>query len=204
MDIAIIANGSSLHDPIFREKILSCKKKFAIDGGIHHLDEIGIIPDLWIGDFDSTDSGIEKKYHHIPKKAFAKDKHLSDTELAILEALTHNPERIFLFAGIGDRIDHSLANLLLLGKYSSTLYLIREHEAAFAFSKNMLLPSFPGQRISFLPIFGPVKVSSSEGLRWSLNGTLSYESVSLSNESVSHVIEVKLSKGMLLCIAAKE
>ena len=204
MDIAIITNGSHFNDPIFSEKILGCKKKIAIDQGIYLLDELGVIPDLWIVNFNSTDLLIDKKYDHIPKKVFSKDTHLSNTEFAIIEALNHKPDKVFLFSAIGGRIDQPIRDLLLLGKYSSTLYLITEHEVAFAFSKNMLLPSFPQQKVSFLPIFGPVKVSSSEGLLYSLETKLSYESASLLNESIAHRIEVKISKGMLLCIAARE
>ncbi len=202
MDIAIIANGYSNDDSFVREKILSCEKKFAIDGGILHLDALGIIPDLWIGDFDSTPAHLEKKYHHLPKKAFSKDKIASDTELAVIEALEYQPERIFLFAGLGDRIDHSIANLFLLGKYAPTLYLVTEEETAFAFSKNMLLPSYPGQRLSFLPLFGLAKVSQCSGLRWSIEKMeLSHTSLSLSNESIAAWVEIKLSKGILLCVA---
>ena len=200
MDIAIIANGFLPEHPHLREEILACRKKIAVDGGMHHLDKMGIIPDLWIGDFDSASADLEQKYHHIPRKIFSVDKDLSDTELAIQEALHFTPTRIFLFAGLGSRLDHSLSNLLLLGKYTDILYLVSESEISFAFTKNLLLSSTPGQRFSFLPLFGPVKVTKSEGLRWPLSKmTLSYHQISLSNEAISPRIEVKLSKGILLC-----
>ncbi len=85
----------------------------AADSGADHLDAVGRVPDVVVGDLDSItpttlhrlrDAGVEIREHPV-----AKDQ--SDLELALQIALEVKPERIVVLAGGGGRPDHHLANL---------------------------------------------------------------------------------------------
>ena len=75
--------------------------------------EKGIALDLIIGDFDSV-SEEEKstlKNSAIPLVEYAKEKDLTDAELALHEALKKDPKTVFIHTSSGPRIDHLYANL---------------------------------------------------------------------------------------------
>lgn len=205
MDIAIIANGYSPESEKCKNILHQCSIVIAADGGIKALDQMGIIPKLWVGDFDSTSDELQHKYAHIEKKAYPRDKDLTDTEIAIEAALSYSPTRIILFAGVGDRQDHSLRNLLLLRKYIHLLYILTDNETLFAIDKELFLPITPGQTLSFIPIYGPVRVKRSSGLKWPLDGmVLDDRLVSLSNRATLHKVELKIGRNPLLCSIMEE
>src|SRR4051812_26212139 len=89
----------------------------AADGGSTLAKRLGLTPDLIIGDLDSADpalvaqweaTGVEvQRYQHTEKLE-------TDTELAVLEALRWQPGRIYLLGAMGGRLDHEIANILLL------------------------------------------------------------------------------------------
>ncbi|MBM3201210.1 MAG: hypothetical protein FJZ56_02240 [Chlamydiae bacterium] len=199
MDVAIITN----HFPtdLLREEILQCQKRVVVDGAITYLDNLGIIPDLWVTDFDEIEEEYKIKYAHIRTKNIHKTSPIQDTEVAIEEALSFKPERIFLFTNLESAIDSFLALLLLAGKYPDTLYIVTPKQTAFAFSKHLLLSISDGQKIHFMAPFGPVKIQSCQGIDLCKKQSLfTYEDLIISATALAHVIEMEISKGKLLCI----
>lgn len=83
----------------------------AADRGFVHLRSIGIEPDCIIGDFDSLLPG-----EVIPPDAIVHPAEKDDTDaaLALRHALSLGFTRIIMAGGIGERIDHTLANLQLM------------------------------------------------------------------------------------------
>ena len=89
----------------------------AADGGAMLADRLGLVPDLLIGDADSADPAllarllqqgvIFRRYEHTTKAE-------TDTELAVLAALEWQPEKVYVIGATGGRLDHTLANVLLL------------------------------------------------------------------------------------------
>lgn len=86
----------------------------AVDGGYAHLEKIGVIPDLVIGDFDSL--GCVPKHPRVAR--FPVDKDKSDMELAFDRACVRNHDEIFVYGALAKRLDHTLANLQLFAKFS--------------------------------------------------------------------------------------
>ncbi|MFW6319470.1 MAG: thiamine diphosphokinase, partial [Bacillota bacterium] len=87
-----------------------------VDKGAYHALSSGLTLDYVIGDFDSIE---QDELEYIKRHAKTIDKHPvkkdeTDSFLAIREALKLNPEKIIVYGGIGNRLDHTYANIQLL------------------------------------------------------------------------------------------
>ena len=118
----------------------------AADGGLAFLSEHGVTPHLIVGDFDSyggpLPEGVEVIRHPVMKDQ-------TDMELAVWEALRRGAERIFLYGGLGGRLDHTLANiqlLILLARRGVEGYLMGKTETLTALSRRAarFAPDFSG------------------------------------------------------------
>ncbi len=83
----------------------------AADGGARHLFRMGITPDLFVGDFDSTDSAGNAPV--VLRHPTEKDD--TDMALAVREGQARGYREFRLYGALGGaRFDHSVANLQLL------------------------------------------------------------------------------------------
>ncbi|ULQ58938.1 thiamine diphosphokinase [Brucepastera parasyntrophica] len=90
-------------------------KSFIIcaDGGLRHCKKLKVHPDLLIGDFDSSEiTELPKNTEHI---ILSPDKNYTDTAYAAEEARNRGYTDIFFAGMTGGRLDHTLANLQILG-----------------------------------------------------------------------------------------
>ena len=80
------------------------------DSGLRHLEALGAVPDLIVGDFDSHENpGLPAETIVLPR-----EKDDTDTVYAVKEAVRRG-FRDFLLAGVtGGRLDHTLGNLSIL------------------------------------------------------------------------------------------
>lgn len=83
------------------------------DRGAYHLLDNGIVPDVVVGDFDSVTEQeweqLSRTVHQIDK--FQAEKDETDTDLALLKALTFEPNEIIITGVTGGRLDHYEAAL---------------------------------------------------------------------------------------------
>lgn len=89
----------------------------AADGGARHAAALGLAIDRWVGDGDSLgEAAIEAlAAAGVPIERSRPDKDESDTELAVVAALTLGATRLTILGALGGpRLDHALANLGLL------------------------------------------------------------------------------------------
>ncbi|MBQ9938402.1 MAG: thiamine diphosphokinase [Oscillospiraceae bacterium] len=82
----------------------------AADGGLKYLAEAGVTPDLVVGDFDSL--GYKPNHPNIICHPPEKDD--TDTMLAVKEGFARGFDTFLLYAGLGGRLDHTVANLQTL------------------------------------------------------------------------------------------
>ena len=83
----------------------------AADRGYKLAEELGIIPDVFVGDFDSFDGDIPESveiHRSIPEKDD------TDTMLAVKLAIEKGCTNILLLGGMGGRFDHTFANIQTL------------------------------------------------------------------------------------------
>jgi thiamine pyrophosphokinase len=88
----------------------------AADGGAIHLKEISVNPDLIIGDLDSIDVASKKFFtaRDIHVQTYPRKKDMTDTELCLEYAVSQGADEVVLMGCTGHRLDHTLANVLML------------------------------------------------------------------------------------------
>lgn len=82
----------------------------AADGGYSALDELGVIPNFAVGDFDSL--GFVPRDTEVLRHPVMKDD--TDMMLAVKLGLDREYRDFRLYGGIGGRLDHTLANIQAL------------------------------------------------------------------------------------------
>ena len=85
----------------------------AADGGIRHARYLGLRPELWVGDFDSSPEALRSAWREIERLPYPAAKNLTDGELAVEEALRRGASRIVMAGALGgERSDHALLHLI--------------------------------------------------------------------------------------------
>ena len=198
--VAIICTAPTSSPTFVKEKIKEYPVLIAADGGANHCYEMGLRPDLIIGDFDSIASHVLEAFSDIPQKRFPRDKDKTDLELAI-EAIYHPQiEKITVFGALGGRTDHTVGNLILLSRYPGKLFFEDENETLVVIQQYVELAAKIGQVISLIPLNGSAKGIDTKGLKWSLkNGTLDKHFIGMCNEATSNQVVISVKEGDLLC-----
>ena len=111
--ICYIFGASEITDyEYYREKINKDSYIICADGGIRHLEKLGISPDVIIGDFDSSNEPESDN-----KVVYPSEKDDTDLGLAIAYAQEKGFKKCVAIGCLGGRLDHTIASIHLL-KYA--------------------------------------------------------------------------------------
>jgi thiamine pyrophosphokinase len=183
-----------------KEKITSFPILVAVDGGANHCLQMDLKPDLLIGDFDSIGSNAQETFQSTPRISYSPEKNETDLELALKLLFHPQIERIAVFGALGGRTDHTLGNLTLLARYPGKVFLESDSETLFVISGKAKIPTHPGQMISLIPLHGPARGVSTEGLKWPLQqSTLDRNFIGISNVATDLKVSIAVKEGDLLC-----
>jgi thiamine pyrophosphokinase len=189
----------------------------AADGGAAYAVSLGRGPvDLWVGDGDSlSPSALDVlRRAGVPIELSAADKDESDTELAVLAAIDRGASRLTVLGAFGGpRLDHALANVVLLGHPrlidrsvtllapAARIRLIRASGPGGG-PASLSLSGRPGDLVSLLPFAGPAGGVTTIGLRYALiDEALEVGPArGLSNVRLESTASVSLKVGSLLVI----
>ena len=141
----------------------------AADGGALYLAELGITPDLIIGDGDSLDKDI---FPRTSRKIYPKEKDFTDGEAAFRYLFEESFGDIAVFAAFGGEIDHFFANILLplaWGEKAERFIYFGENSVAKYCSGFTMIEGKPGEKLSIIPVSGGVKGISLSGMTYPLN-----------------------------------
>lgn len=210
--LVVVALGGPTPDtPLLRARIAGAALFIAADSGARRLAALGLRPDLLTGDFDSLTAaqreaaeraGAEVVPHPEPQQT-------TDGAVALRLAVQRGAESIVVLgAHGGERMDHSLGNLLALfdpALGSLPVTAVDGHSEATALRADgrasVTFEGRAGDYVSLLPVSDAVRVST-QGLRWPLaDASLSRgASRALSNELAGASGGYTLSQGAALAV----
>lgn len=179
------------------------------DGGMKHALELGITPDVLLGDLDSLPIDFDLVGFPGEVLTFPQDKNETDLELALQKAQTlckpNEPNSVVIIGALGGRLDHSLGNLALLYQYQqhfSSISFNDGSEEVFLCQSLIEIHGSIGETISLIPWQGDVHGISTKGLRWELDNETLYHTHTrgISNEFICPCARVSIQKGVLLIV----
>lgn len=208
----IILTGGALDLSFARSYINRWKpdKIIVADRGLSYAHEMGIKPDVILGDFDSCDEKVYGSYSKEDKKIFPCEKDDTDTSLAVSEAIGLGACEIAILGATGTRLDHVLGNVgqvvegfrqgvkvSIIDPYNRITMVDKEQDIT---KKEVY-----GDYISLIPV-GEVTGVTLQGFKYPLtNHTLVFhQSLGISNELLEEVGHISYENGYLIMIESKD
>jgi len=183
----------------------------AADGGLLKAKAAGIRPDVVVGDFDSVPAGAvesaEADGMQVLRYPTSKDE--SDTELAVREAISRGATDVEIAGALGgQRIDHTLANLLLLASpdLDASLAIVDGPVTVRVIgqrgAERLEIDGGPGDLVSLLPLSEQVVGVTTGGLAYPLSAATLRQgpTLGLSNELVGTRARVAVERGRLAIV----
>jgi thiamine pyrophosphokinase len=212
---AVLVAGGTLHDGDARH-LAEADLVIAVDAGACWLEEVGTTPDLLVGDLDSVDAALVARLERggvaVERHPAAKDE--SDAELALQRAVEAGADAVVLLGALaGERLDHELANLLLIADpaWRGVLRDLRIVRGATTVrplhgGDRLELEGAPGTLVTLLPVGGDAQGVTTSGLAYPLaDEELRFgRSRGLSNVVDAAEASVWLAGGTLLVIETAE
>jgi len=181
------------------------------DGGTRHALSLGVKPHLIIGDMDSIDKEVLKRFQDdgVEIELFPRDKNETDLELAIQKAIEMNPDEIVIVAALGGRMDQTLANIALLASapHPSPVTRIDDGvEEIFFVQDQAQVKGRSGDIVSLIPWGEPVHGVQTQNLKWQLNNETLHpdKTRGVSNEMTSDTASIKIESGLLLIVHRRQ
>ena len=202
---AFVFGGADIKDYSFCQKYIENSFIVCCDAGMKHAKELGITPNVIVGDFDSVDENTLKYYKskNIKIKQYPCKKDETDMELGLEEAINAGCDEIIITAGIGSRMDHTLANLQLLFNLLEKgikAKIVNENNEVWLINKKTVIEGKAGDIVSLVPMTQEVTGVTTYNLEYPLNdATLFFGSrlLAVSNVMLSDRAEVEIKSGYL-------
>jgi len=108
----ILLGGDILVTPRLRA-LIEPHQVIAADSGMRHAKPLELVPQLWVGDFDSSDATLQRSYDFVKRITYPVEKALTDGEIAIQAALDKGADRLILCGAFGGRSDQVLGHMTM-------------------------------------------------------------------------------------------
>ncbi|WP_190233734.1 thiamine diphosphokinase [Rhizobium sp. R339] len=152
--------------------VVAGSRFIAADGGMRHAAALGVTPELWVGDFDSTPPDLDDAFPHVPKQPYPTAKAATDGEIAVSEAIARGARRLVLVGALGgERSDHALQHLLSavsLAEEGFDVLLTSGREEAVPLLAGTIELDLPKGSLFSVPGFSELKGLSIENARYPL------------------------------------
>lgn len=211
MKALLILNGEKVNSTT----ILKLKDEsdfiLSADGGTDYCVELGIIPDLVIGDLDSispkTLDILKKK--EVPINVFPIKKDKTDSQLSIEYLMDKGAEEITIIGAIGSRIDHTLANILLLKTIKDKGIkgkIVHNNNIIYIIDDELILDKKNGYFVSIIPIESKGVLVSLKGFEYNLSKVkIDFAStLGVSNFVIDEKGYIKVHEGECLVVVSKD
>lgn len=201
---AILLGGDLTVTPRLKSQIRGARV-IAADSGMMHAAALHIIPELWVGDFDSAGSELTVQYRDVPRETFPAEKDATDGSIAVAEAMRRGATGIVLLGGLGGQTDHTaglLGQSIEIARQGIACLLTSGIEEAWPLiGGRMSIDLPPDTRLSIIP-FTDLHGLDLAGVKWPLAGrdVPVGSTLTLSNVALGPV-EIALKTGHGIAIA---
>lgn len=204
MKAVILGNGDILDYAGIRQKIGDYDLLICADGGLRHAQNLGLVPDILLGDMDSVKSVPDG----MQTKVFPVRKDETDGEIAVQYALSEGAEEIVMVGFSGCRLDHTLTNIYFLKMIAdagkSGVFLDDKNEI-YCLTKKVTLTGRAGDLVSIVPICDMAGVTT-DGLEYPLQGEAMYfgKSRGVSNVMTGDMCTITTESGFGLVMKSRD
>ncbi len=143
----------------------------AADSGMMHAAALGLVPELWVGDFDSSGSELTVQYREVPRETFPAEKDATDGAIAVAEAMRRGATEIVLLGGLGGQTDHAaglLGQSIEIARKGLACLLTSGTEEAWPLIPGRMAVELPANtRFSIIP-FDDLEGLDLTGVKWPL------------------------------------
>lgn len=204
--VVVLAGGDPVA-PGLRDMLPRDATVIAADSGLHQADLLGLKVDVVVGDLDSVDAEAlalaVARGATVERHPAAKDE--TDLELALRAASRLGATRVVVVGGAGGRLDHFVANSLLV---ASPQFAHLDVEALIGAARvkpihaSAELEGSPGDLVTLLAVGGPALGVRTTGLVYPLDGEDLFPGSTrgVSNELCASSATVSLLQGTLLAV----
>ncbi|HEV2506418.1 MAG TPA: thiamine diphosphokinase [Mesorhizobium sp.] len=202
----LLLGGEVIQTPRLEAQVAGTRV-IAADSGIRHADLLGLMPELWVGDFDSAPTDLPLHLSKVPQERFPAEKDSTDGELAVSIALDLGATKLNLVGAFGGaRADHAFLHLALalsLAEQGTDVLLTCGAQEG--------IPVLPGQTATFdyaegtlFSVLGFSKLTglTIRGAKWPLNAVdMPFGSSLTISNAVHGKLEIALGSGRALLLA---
>ena len=207
MKAIIIANGQIHDSDLYRSLVAPTDLVICANGGASNALALGLQPQVVIGDLDSLDSDLQARLESEGCQFIAHpaSKDETDLELALYYTIEHEVEEIMILGALGNRLDHALANVMLLALpelRSVKAKIISGRQEVFLIKDEALIEGQVGDTLSLLPLTEEVTGIYTEGLEYPLENDTLYlgPALGVSNVLTAPQARVRVGQGLLLAV----
>lgn len=210
MSVFTILLGGELTATARLARQVAGTRVIAADSGIRHARMLGLMPELWAGDFDSADAAERVLHADVPVEAYPAEKDMTDGEIAIAAARARGATGLVLAGAFGGaRADHAFLHL------TAAMRLAEEGFSVLLTSGTQegvpLLPGggkafdYPADTLFSVIGFTDLEGLDLSGVRWPLSrrNVPFGSSLTLSNR-VTGNLEIALAGGRAMIVAHLE
>ncbi|MCA0276768.1 MAG: thiamine diphosphokinase [Proteobacteria bacterium] len=201
----ILLGGELLRTPRLDRQVAG-SRVIAADSGIRHAATMGLMPELWLGDFDSAPAQLDPAFAAVPREVFPAEKNKTDGELAISAALERGATSLVLVGAFGGaRSDHAFLHFALalrLAEGGIEVVLSSGHQEGVPLLPGTASFDYDDGTVFSVLAFSELTGLTEEGAKWLLNSVeVPFgSSLTLSNE-VQGTLRISLGRGRALLVA---